>query len=111
MTPTQGERESRSQGEGPETSSFNQASHTEVLDLMADVLAELGHLKKWLITMRAVLERMTMWESRMQRQVARPVWRALGGNVPPQGGNAPPFDPMPPIYWKMVTTFEPFKNY
>jgi len=41
-----------------------------------------------------------VWESRMQRQVARPVWRGLGGNVHLQRGNAPPFHPMLRIYWK-----------
>jgi len=32
--------------------------------------------------------------SRMQRGVACPVLRALGGNVPQQCGNAPSFDPI-----------------
>ena len=46
VTTTQGVRESRTQGEGPETQSSNPRTHTEVLDLMADVTTELGHLKK-----------------------------------------------------------------
>ena len=46
VTTTQGVRESRTQGEGPETQSSNPRTHTEVLDLMVDVTAELGHLKK-----------------------------------------------------------------
>lgn len=46
VTTTQGVRESRTQGEGPETQSSNPRTHTEVLDLMVDVTTELGHLKK-----------------------------------------------------------------
>jgi len=46
VTTTQGVRESRTQGEGPETQSSNPRTHTEVIDLMVDVTAELGHLKK-----------------------------------------------------------------
>jgi site-specific recombinase XerC len=46
VTTTQGVRESRTQGEGPETQSSNPRTHTEVIDLMVDVAAELGHLKK-----------------------------------------------------------------
>ena len=34
VTPRQGERESRSQGKGPEVSSFNGLGWTEVLDLV-----------------------------------------------------------------------------
>jgi len=49
-------------------------------------------------------------ESRMQRQVARPVWRGLGGNVPPQGSNAPPFHSMQPIFYKVDTTSAQFRN-
>ena len=38
-----------------------------------------------------------MRESRMQSQSARPVWRALDGDVPRKRGNAPSFDPIFPI--------------
>ena len=38
--------------------------------------------------------------SRVQRGVARPVLRALGGNVPQRCDYAPPFDPKRRIMWR-----------
>ena len=43
----------------------------------------------------------------MQGQLARPVWRALGGNVPQQCGNAPPFDSMRFTVDTLLHAFEP----
>ena len=40
-------------------------------------------------------------------KIACPVWRGLGGNVPPQGGNAPPFHSMPPISCRTATISAP----
>jgi hypothetical protein len=46
---------------------------------MGDVIRELEHLEK--LACASVTSAMAMRESWMQRQVARPVWRELGGNV------------------------------
>ena len=45
VTSTQGVWESHTQGKGPEPSSFRIRPHTEELDLMRDVITELGHLQ------------------------------------------------------------------
>src|SRR5262245_46573667 len=44
VTSTQGVWESHTQGQGPESLPSKPAAHTEELDLMRDVSAELGHL-------------------------------------------------------------------
>src|SRR5215470_10238834 len=45
VTSIQGVWESHTQGKGPEPSSFRIGPHTEELDLMRDVISELGHLQ------------------------------------------------------------------
>ena len=74
FTSTQGAWESHVHGQRVRGIVVQSRIHTEVLDLMVDVIQELGHLNK--------LIQLTMLESRIQRWVVRPVWRRLGGNVP-----------------------------
>ena len=45
VTSTQGVWESHTQGQGPESLPSKPAAHTEELDLMRDVISELGHLQ------------------------------------------------------------------
>jgi hypothetical protein len=45
VTSTQGVWESHTQGKGPEPLPFKRTAHTEELDLMRDVMNELGHLQ------------------------------------------------------------------
>ena len=56
----------------------------------------MGDLHETLAPRRASADSPSL-ASRMPRGVARPVLRALGGDVLPQWSNAPSFDPMAPV--------------
>jgi hypothetical protein len=85
VTPHQGIRESLIQGEGPQVKACQAAGYRGTRPH--------GRPTRSPAHRCASIDSPSL-ASRMPRRVACPVLRALGGDVPPQCGNAPSFDPI-----------------